>query len=90
MDRKNFIRNGLLGITALAGASKLLESCSKSDNDDSDANSSGDGSCVVSPAETKGPFPIKTPSQLVLENIKSDRVGIALLINLKIEIYLFK
>lgn len=85
MDRKKFIRNGLLGITALAGASKLLESCSKSDNDDSDINSSDDGSCSVSPSETKGPFPIKTPSQLVLENIKSDRVGIALLINLKIE-----
>ena len=84
MDRKKFIRNGLLGITALAGATKLLESCSKSDNDDSETNSS-DGSCVVSPSETKGPFPIKTPSQLVLENITSDRIGIALLINLKIE-----
>ncbi|WP_343705481.1 intradiol ring-cleavage dioxygenase [Flavobacterium sp.] len=82
MDRKKFIRNGILGIASLATASKFLESCSKSDNDDSN---SGDGSCTVSPSETKGPFPIKTPSQLVLENIKSDRVGIALLINLKIE-----
>ncbi|MCC9063185.1 intradiol ring-cleavage dioxygenase [Flavobacterium piscisymbiosum] len=80
MDRKKFIRNGILGIASLATASKLLESCSKSDNDDS-----GDGSCSVSPSETKGPFPIKTPSQLVLENIKSDRVGVALLINLVIE-----
>lgn len=85
MDRKKFIRNGLLGITALAGALKILESCSKSDNDDSGTDLSGDGSCTVSPSETKGPFPIKTPSQLVLENIKSDRVGVALLINLIIE-----
>lgn len=85
MDRKKFIRNGLLGITALAGASKILESCSKSDNDDSGTDLSGNGSCTVSPSETKGPFPIKTPSQLVLENIKSDRVGVALLINLIIE-----
>jgi len=84
MDRKKFIRNGILGIASLATASKLLESCSKSDNDETDS-SSADGSCTVSPSETKGPFPIKTPSQLVLENIKSDRVGIALLINLKIE-----
>jgi protocatechuate 3,4-dioxygenase beta subunit len=82
MDRKKFIRNGILGIASLAGAAKVLESCSKNDNDD---NSSDDGSCSVSPSETKGPFPIKTPSQLVLENIKSDRVGIALLINLTIE-----
>ncbi|MBO9586885.1 MAG: intradiol ring-cleavage dioxygenase [Flavobacterium sp.] len=85
MDRKKFIRNGILGIASLATASKFLESCSKSDNDETDSNNSGDGSCTVSPSETKGPFPIKTPSQLVLENIKSDRVGIALLINLKIE-----
>nr|WP_294782973.1 intradiol ring-cleavage dioxygenase [uncultured Flavobacterium sp.] len=83
MDRKKFIRNGILGIASLATASKILESCSKSDNE-TDSTSS-DGSCTVSPSETKGPFPIKTPSQLVLENIKSDRVGIALLINLKIE-----
>ena len=85
MDRKKFIRNGILGIASLATASKLLESCSKSDNDDSGSDSSTDGSCTVSPAETKGPFPIKTPSQLVLENIKSDRIGVALLINLTIE-----
>jgi protocatechuate 3,4-dioxygenase beta subunit len=85
MDRKKFIRNGILGIASLATASKFLESCSKSDNDETDTSNSADGSCAVSPSETKGPFPIKTPSQLVLENIKSDRVGIALLINLKIE-----
>jgi protocatechuate 3,4-dioxygenase beta subunit len=85
MDRKKFIRNGILGIASLATGSKLLESCSKSDNDDSGSDSSTDGSCIVSPAETKGPFPIKTPSQLVLENIKSDRIGVALLINLTIE-----
>lgn len=85
MERKKFIQNGILGITALMGSAKLLESCSKNNDDDSNTNSSGDGSCTVSPSETKGPFPIKTPSQLVLENIKSDRVGIALLINLKIE-----
>ena len=85
MDRKKFIRNGILGIASLATASKLLESCSKSDNDDAGSNSSTDGSCTVSPSETKGPFPIKTPSQLVLENIKSDRIGVALLINLTIE-----
>lgn len=85
MDRKKFIRNGILGIASLATAAKLLESCSKDDNNNGDVNASADGSCTVSPSETKGPFPIKTPSQLVLENIKSDRIGIALLINLTIE-----
>ncbi|TCN60479.1 intradiol ring-cleavage dioxygenase [Flavobacterium circumlabens] len=85
MDRKKFIRSGILGIASLATAAKLLESCSKDDNNNTDINASDDGTCTVSPSETKGPFPIKTPSQLVLENIKSDRIGIALLINLTIE-----
>lgn len=84
MDRKKFIRNGILGIASLVTTAKLLESCSK-DNNNNDGNTSGDASCTVSPSETKGPFPIKAPSQLVLENIKSDRIGIALLINLTIE-----
>jgi len=84
MDRKKFIRNSILGIASLATATKILESCSKSDDDNS-SDTSDDGSCTVSPSETKGPFPIKTPSQLVLENIKSDRIGVALLINLTIE-----
>lgn len=85
MDRKKFIRNSILGIASLATAAKVLESCSKNDNDDSGTTATDDTSCTVSPSETKGPFPIKTPSQLVLENIKSDRVGVALLINLVIE-----
>jgi len=85
MDRKKFIRNSILGIASLATATKILESCSKNDNDDNSTDTSSDESCAVSPAETKGPFPIKTPSQLVLENIKSDRIGVALLINLSIE-----
>ena len=84
MDRKKFIRNSILGIASLATVTKVLESCSKNDTDDT-TDESSDGTCSVSPSETKGPFPIKTPSQLVLENIKSDRVGIALLINLTIK-----
>ncbi|MBK0370278.1 dioxygenase family protein [Flavobacterium agrisoli] len=83
MDRKKFIRNGLLGMASLAAASKVMSSCSKEETNNN--SESSDGTCMVSPSETKGPFPIKTPSQLVLENIKSDRIGIPLLINLIIE-----
>lgn len=41
--------------------------------------------CEVSPNETRGPFPIKSPSELMRANIVADRQGIALLINLKIQ-----
>jgi protocatechuate 3,4-dioxygenase beta subunit len=84
MDRKKFIRNSILGIASIATVSKILESCSK-DNNNENSNDTTNGYCTISPTETKGPFPIKTPSQLVLENIKSDRIGIPLLINLTIE-----
>ena len=43
-----------------------------------------DGDCALSPSETAGPFPIKTPASLVLENITSDRTGVALLTTLTI------
>ena len=41
--------------------------------------------CEVSPKETRGPFPIKSPAELMRANIVADRQGIALLINLKIQ-----
>ena len=43
------------------------------------------GSCALSPSETTGPFPIKTPADLVRENIISDRTGVALLITLTVQ-----
>lgn len=43
-----------------------------------------DEDCEVSPKETKGPFPNKTPSDYVRENIIGDRKGIALLITMTI------
>lgn len=41
--------------------------------------------CEVSPKETRGPFPNKSPADLMRANIVADRQGIALLINLKIQ-----
>ncbi|GAA0878782.1 intradiol ring-cleavage dioxygenase [Algoriphagus jejuensis] len=41
--------------------------------------------CEVSPKETRGPFPIKSPAELMRANIVADRQGIALQIDLKIQ-----
>lgn len=41
--------------------------------------------CEVSPKETRGPFPNKSPAELMRANIVADRQGIALLINFKIQ-----
>jgi protocatechuate 3,4-dioxygenase beta subunit len=83
MQRKKFISKSLLGFGGIVGLSSIIDACSK--NEASGNGSGNNGACAVSPSETKGPFPIKTPAQLVLANIKSDRTGIALLMNITIQ-----
>lgn len=77
MKRKDFLKNGALGMGAIIGFSSLISACKKDEE-------SGDGSCAETPSETKGPFPIKTPAELVQENITSDRTGIPVIIEITI------
>lgn len=77
MDRKKFIKNGVLGFGAIVAVSGLVSSCKK---DDFDPNA-----CAVSPEETAGPFPNKTPAQLVRENIIGNRTGVPLMITFNIQ-----
>lgn len=77
MERKDFLKNGVWGLaTVITGA--VIAGAKKNEN-----KMTGDD-CDVSPRETKGPFPTKTPAQMVQSNIKADREGIALLINFTI------
>ena len=77
MERKDFLKKGGWGFaTVLTGAG--IAGGTKKEN-----KVTGDD-CDVSPRETRGPFPTKTPAQMVQSNIKSDRDGIALLINFTI------
>lgn len=94
MERKDFLKNGIaaLGITFVA---PLLKACTKetvaatdvvnTNTTDSAATSGGNtSSCTVSPTETAGPFPTKTPSSLVTNNIVSDRTGVPLIIKITV------
>jgi len=78
MQRKDFLKKGLPGVLSIIGLSAVM--CHGKSKDEI----TNDQDCVASPGETKGPFPNKTPSQLVKANIKADRTGVALLINLVI------
>jgi protocatechuate 3,4-dioxygenase beta subunit len=78
MDRKNFLKKGLIGLGAVVALPVAITSCKKEEETIS-------GSCDLSPSETAGPFPIKTPADLVRENIVSDRTGVALLVTLTIQ-----
>lgn len=82
MDRKKFLKNGLAGMGSIVALPSLLTSCS---SDDDMQPVTDPNACAVSPTEIAGPFPIKTPAQLVRENIVGNRTGVPLLINIKVE-----
>ncbi|MFN8672711.1 MAG: intradiol ring-cleavage dioxygenase [Candidatus Sericytochromatia bacterium] len=81
MERKEFIKKGLFSFGSLMIGQSLLASCTTNNSSSTTANNS----CAVSPSETAGPFPIKTPSELVKSNIVMDRTGVALLVKLTIQ-----
>ena len=86
MKRKEFVRKGLLGVGSIVALPAVV-SCSKDDEDKKKINNThtGNEDCNLSPSETAGPFPIKTPADLVKANIVSDRTGVALLVTLTIQ-----
>ena len=98
MDRQKFIKKGVVGLGGIIALPHLFSSCkSKQKHPDEKGYPppprppmdskpwDGSGTCPTSPEETAGPFPIKTPAQLVRENIIVDRKGIPLLITLNIK-----
>jgi len=80
MDRKKFLKKGILGIGSIIAIPTMVSSCKK------DAETIIDPSaCAISPSETAGPFPIKTPADWVRANVVGDRMGIPLMINIIVQ-----
>lgn len=80
MNRKNFLKKSTLALGAIIAVPTTMISSCKKDEEDTDPTA-----CAVSPAETKGPFPIKTPADWVRENIVGDRTGIPLMMNFTVQ-----
>jgi protocatechuate 3,4-dioxygenase beta subunit len=78
MQRKEFIRR--LGVGSLIVP--FIAACGSSDDPAPDASR---GSCTVSPSETEGPFPTKTPTGLIMVDITSDRTGVEMVMNITIQ-----
>lgn len=78
MERKQFIRT--LSFLAFSGPAAWA-SCKKDDDitptDETGTDVTVDSSCSVTPAETEGPFPTKTPTSYVRSDIhKGDSLGV--------------
>lgn len=89
MNRKKFLKKGLLRLSSIVALPTLASSCSakgetQTQSESQPIDKDGNESCLRSPSETKGPFPNKTPAELVRENIIGDRKGIPLLIQLRL------
>lgn len=80
MNRKKFIKRGMLGMGSIVALPSMVSSCKEDDEPVVDAET-----CQISPRETTGPFPIKSPADLVRENIVGDRAGVPLQIMIKVE-----
>jgi len=96
MERKDFLKGlGLVGLGSLA--IPIISSCGSDDDSSTDSSStdtteatdtgssSGSSTCSISPTETEGPFPTKSPSSLVTTNIVNDRTGVPFTINITIK-----
>ena len=79
MDRKKFLKNSALGLGSFLTLPTLISSC-KQDDEMIDPTA-----CASSPEETPGPFPIKTPADMIKENIVGDRKGIPLVIEIEVQ-----
>ncbi|WP_243739678.1 dioxygenase family protein [Algoriphagus boseongensis] len=79
MKKRDFLKKTLAGFGGIV-ALPVVGSDSKKSQGNSDNEV-----CETSPKETRGPFPNKTPAELMRANIVADRQGVALLVNLKIQ-----
>lgn len=78
MKKRDFIRKTLAGFGGIVALP--IAGCETKGNQLEGNNEK----CEISPRETRGPLPIKTPAELMRANIIGDRKGVALLINLKV------
>ncbi len=74
MDRKDFIKR--LGFASIMVP--VVTSCNEEDDPSS-------GSCTTTNAETEGPFPTKSPSSLIQTDIRSDRTGVDITVNITVQ-----
>jgi protocatechuate 3,4-dioxygenase beta subunit len=88
MKRIDFLRKVGLGVIATSGiacVSKVVADGGTSANNTGSTNGSSVIDCSITNAETAGPFPTKSPTTLAYTDIRLDRKGIELKLNITIK-----
>ncbi len=94
MKRTEFLTRSFTSLLGIVALSPLAEGCQTTAIVDPTAapttsggstNGSSATNCALTPTETEGPFPTKVPANFVRTDIRADRTGIALMLNLTIK-----
>ena len=100
MERSEFLKRGFGSLLGLVAISPLVAACSSSTIDPvsttgtstggtststGSTNGSSSSDCAVTPSETEGPFPTKTPASFVRKDITDGRTGVAMTMNINIK-----
>ncbi|GGF36648.1 dioxygenase family protein [Echinicola rosea] len=83
MEKRRFLKHLGLSSLTLPFITFCTENGAPETGDDTE-NSTGDGSCTITATETAGPFPTHSPSSLQRMDIRGDRTGIDLDIEITI------
>jgi protocatechuate 3,4-dioxygenase beta subunit len=90
MKREEFLKKGFGSLLGAAALMPIIHACKSTSVDPTtttttttgtttatgSTNGSSSSNCTVTSSETEGPFPTKTPSSLVMKDIRSDRTGV--------------
>ncbi|WP_200978656.1 intradiol ring-cleavage dioxygenase [Echinicola sp. 20G] len=82
MEKRTFLKSLSLGGLAFPFLTYCIDNSNAEVEDEN--NGTGDGSCTTTASETAGPFPTKNPSSLQRIDIRGDRTGIEMGIEITI------
>jgi len=98
MERKEFLKRGFGSLLGIAAILPSVNGCKSTEvnpttttstdgtsTSTGSTNGSSSSNCSVTPTETEGPFPTKSPANFVRKDIRDDRTGVAFTITITIK-----
>jgi protocatechuate 3,4-dioxygenase beta subunit len=95
MNRSEFLKKGFGSLVGMTAIVPILNACKSSSIEPAidpvtgtatgSTNGSSASDCKITPTETAGPFPTKIPANFVLKDIRTDRTGVQMTMNISIK-----
>lgn len=95
MNRADFLKKGFGSLVGMTAIIPIINACKSSSIEPvidpvtgattGSTNGSSASDCKITTSETAGPFPTKIPANFVLKDIRSDRTGVLMTMNIAIK-----